>query len=39
MTKAIKISVFPFVAVLCQTGISFFKETLRKLIYCFKNKR
>lgn len=39
MTKAINISVFPFVAVLYQIGISFFRETLKKLIYCFKNKR
>lgn len=38
MTKAIKISVFPFVAVLYQIGISVFRETLKKLIYCFKTK-
>lgn len=39
MTKPIKISVFSFVAVLYQIGISFFRVTLKKLIYCFKNKR
>lgn len=39
MTKAIKISVFPFVAVFCQIGISFSRETLERLIYYFKNNK
>lgn len=30
---------FPFVAVFCGTGISFSRETLKKLIYYFKNKK
>lgn len=37
MTKAIKISVFLFLGVFCQTRISFSRETLEKLIYSFKN--